>query len=211
MPKLTLSILGTLALLWTTPVIAGPLGPSSGFLPTYSGPQNGDLDVTFAEAFVRQSSFEFDATFSDAVGTTLGVFYVWGVDRGTNLAPFGAFRPGVLFDAVVISEPSTNTNFVLDLLTNQLTLLTGSQVQINGDSLRLTVPIALLPSTGFAFKDYLVDLWPRFGLNPLDNTQIAEFIPSENSGPVTVPEASTISLLGGGLVLAAFFLRRRRR
>jgi hypothetical protein len=211
MPKLTLSILGTLALLWTTPVIAGPLGPSSGFLPTYSGPQNGDLDVTFADAFVRQSSFEFDATFSDAVGTTPGVFYVWGIDRGTNLAPFGAFRPGVLFDAVVISEPSTNTNFVLDLLTNQLTLLTGSQVQINGDSLRLTVPIALLPSTGFAFKDYLVDLWPRFGLNPLDNTQIAEFIPSENSGPVTVPEASTISLLGGGLVLAAFFLRRRRR
>ena len=211
MPKLILPVLGTFALLWATPLSAGPLGPSSGFLPTYAGPQNGDLDVTFAEAFLRQSTFEFDATFSDAVGTTPGVFYVWGIDRGTNNDPFGVFRPGVLFDAVVFSEPSTNTNFVLDLLTMQPTFLTGSQVQINGDSLKLTVPASLLPSEGFAFKDYLVDLWPRLGLNPADNTQIAEFIPSEKSGQVTVPEASTISLLGGGLVLAALFMQRRKK
>jgi len=117
----------------------------------------------------------------------------------------------VLFDAVVISEPSTNTNFVLDLLTNQLTLLTGSQVQISGVSLKLTVPAALLPSEGFAVKDYLVDLWTRLGLNPADNTQIAEFDPSENSGQVTVPEASSISLVGAGLALGGFFVRRRKR
>jgi hypothetical protein len=210
MSKLTLPVLGMIALLLATPAMAGPLGPSSGFLPTYTGPQNGDLDITSAEVFLHQSTFEFDATFSAAIGTTPGVFYVWGIDRGTNIAPFGAFRPGVLFDAVVISEPSTNMNFVFDLLTNQLTLLTGSQVQISGDSLKLTVPTALLPSTGFAFKDYLVDLWTRFGLNPADNTQIAEFDPSENSGHVTVPEASTISLVGAGLALGAFFMRRRK-
>ena len=161
--------------------------------------------------FLRQSTFEFDATFSATIGTTPGVFYVWGIDRGTDIAPFGAFRPGVLFDAVVISEPSTNTNFVLDLLTNQLTFLTGSQVQISGDSLKLTVPAALLPSEGFAVKDYLVDLWTRLGLNPADNTQIAEFDPSENSGQVTVPEASSISLVGAGLALGGFFVRRRKR
>jgi len=210
MPKLTLSVLGTLALLWATPLSAGPLGPSSGFLATYAGPQNGDLNVTSAEAILHQGTFEFDATFSDPIGTTPGVFYVWGIDRGTDIAPFGAFRPGVLFDAVVISEPSTNTNFVLDLLTMQPTFLTGSQVQINGDSLKLTVPTSLLPSEGFAFKDYLVDLWPRLGLNPADNTQIAEFIPSENSGHLTVPEASSVSLVGAGLVLGALFMRRRK-
>jgi hypothetical protein len=211
MSKLTLPVLGTIALLLATPAMAGPLGPSSGFLPTYAGPQNGDLDITSAEVFLRQSTFEFDATFSATIGTTPGVFYVWGIDRGTDIAPFGAFRPGVLFDAVVISEPSTNTNFVLDLLTNQLTFLTGSQVQISGDSLKLTVPAALLPSEGFAVKDYLVDLWTRLGLNPADNTQIAEFDPSENSGQVTVPEASSISLVGAGLALGGFFVRRRKR
>ncbi|HVE02546.1 MAG TPA: PEP-CTERM sorting domain-containing protein [Rhizomicrobium sp.] len=211
MSKLTLPALGASALLWAVPVMAGPLGPSSGFLPTYAGPQNGDLNITSAEAFVHQSTFEFDATVSDTIGTTPGVFYVWGIDRGTNIAPFGAFRPGVLFDAVVISEPSTNTNFVLDLLTNQLTLLTGSQVQINGDSLKLTVPSALLPSAGFASKDFLVDVWTRLGLNPADNTQIAEFDPSENSAQLTVPEASSISLVGAGLFLGAYFMRRRRK
>src|SRR6185437_10545267 len=79
MPKLTLPVLGTLALLWATPLSAGPLGPSSGFLATYAGPQNGDLDVTSAEVFLRQSTFEFDATFSADIGTTPGVFYVWGI------------------------------------------------------------------------------------------------------------------------------------
>ena len=103
MSKLTLPVLGTIALLLATPAMAGPLGPSSGFLPTYAGPQNGDLDITSAEVFLRQSTFEFDATFSATIGTTPGVFYVWGIDRGTDIAPFGAFRPGVLFDAVVIS------------------------------------------------------------------------------------------------------------
>jgi hypothetical protein len=99
----------------------------------------------------------------------------------------------------------------LDLLTNQLTLLTGSQVQINGDSLKLTVPSALLPSAGFASKDFLVDVWTRLGLNPADNTQIAEFDPSENSAQLTVPEASSISLVGAGLFLGAYFMRRRRK
>ena len=210
MSKLTPAVLGTLVLLWMTPLSAGPLGPSSGFLPTYAGPQNGDLNVTSAEAILHQGTFEFDATFSDPIGTTPGVFYVWGIDRGTNDAPFGAFRPGVLFDAVVISAPSLNTNFVLDLKTNLLTPLTASQVQINGDSLKLIVPAALLPSEGFTFNNYLVDLWPRLGLDPSDNTQIAQFDPSESSGRVTVPEASTISLVGAGLILAALFQLRRK-
>ena len=36
MSKLTLPVLGTIALLLATPAMAGPLGPSSGFLPTYA-------------------------------------------------------------------------------------------------------------------------------------------------------------------------------
>jgi len=57
MSKLTPAVLGTLVLLWMTPLSAGPLGPSSGFLPTYAGPQNGDLNVTSAEAILHQGTF----------------------------------------------------------------------------------------------------------------------------------------------------------
>jgi hypothetical protein len=123
-----------------TPSGATPLGPSSGFLATYSGPQNGDLDIASGDAILRGGNFEFDATLNAPIGTTNGVFYVWGIDRGTGLAPFGAFRPGVLFDSVVISAPSLNTNFVLDLLTSQMTALVGSQVDVSGDTLKLFVP-----------------------------------------------------------------------
>lgn len=197
-------------LIWIAPAAATPLGPSSGFLPSYTGPQNGDFSIVSGEAFLVGNNFVFDATFAAPIGTTAGVFYVWGIDRGLNIAPFGAFRPGVLFDAVVISEPSQNTSFVLDLVTNQMTALLASQVDVSGDTLKLTVPTSLLPSEGFALNDYLVNLWTRDGLNPADTTQIAEFAPSNSDVAVTVPEPVTIALFGVG-VLGATVARRRKK
>lgn len=193
-----------------TPSGATPLGPSSGFLATYSGPQNGDLDIASGDAILRGGNFEFDATLNAPIGTTNGVFYVWGIDRGTGLAPFGAFRPGVLFNSVVISAPSLNTNFVLDLLTSQMTALVGSQVDVSGDTLKLFVPTSLLPSEGFSADGYLVNLWTRDGLDTADLTQIAEFAPSNSDVGVTVPEPVTLSLFGAGLS-AAIAMRRRRK
>ena len=194
---------GSLALLGATSAgFAEPLGPSSGFLPSYVGPQNGDLDVASGEAFLKDSNFEFDATFSADIGTTPGVFYVWGVDRGSNAAPFGTFRPGVLFDAVVVSAPSLDLNFVDDLVTSAITPLPLADVVVSGNALSLTVPVTLLPSLGFLPNEYLVNLWPRLGLDPTDNTQIAEFAPSDSDVLVTdTPEPATLALVGAGLVV----------
>lgn len=200
------------SLIWIAPAAATPLGPSSGFLPSYLGPQNGDFDIVSGNAILRGSNFEFDATFAAAIGTTPspGVFYVWGIDRGLNIAPFGAFRSGVLFDAVVISDPKLNQNFVVDLTTMAVTPLPASDVFVNGDMLKLIVPTSFLPSEGFAFNQYLVNLWTRDGLNSADNTQIAEFAPSDSDVSVTIPEPITISLFGAGLI-GAFTTRRRKR
>jgi len=196
--------------LGAVPADATPLGPSSGFLASYTGPQNGDLDIASGEAFLNGSNFIFDATFNAAIGTTPGVFYVWGVDRGLNIAPFGSFRSGVLFDAVVIAAPSLNQAFVVDVTTMALTPLPASDVNVSGDMLSITVPTSFLPSEGFALSDYLVNLWTRDGLNPADNTQIAEFAPSNSDVRVTVPEPVTIALLGAGFA-GAIVLRRRKK
>jgi len=196
--------------LCAAPAEATPLGPSSGFLPTYSGPQNGDFNIVSGEATLSGGNFVFDATFSAPIGTTPGVFYVWGIDRGLNIAPFGAFRPGILFDAVVISAPSLNQNFVFDLTTMTATPLLASEVDISGNTLQLTVPTSLLPSEGFALSDYLVSLWTRDGLNTADTTQIAEFAPSDSVVRVTTPEPITLSLFGAGLACAVLLRRRRR-
>jgi len=144
------------SLICVAPAGATPLGPSSGFLASYTGPQNGDFDIASGEAFLFGSNFQFDATFNAPIGTTPspGVFYVWGIDRGSNSAPFGSFRSGVLFDAVVISDPTLNLNFVLDLSTMLSTPLPASDVVVSGNSLEITVPASLLPSTGFTFNDY---------------------------------------------------------
>ncbi len=200
------------SLLCVTPAAATPLGPSSGFLASYTGPQNGDFDIVSGEAFLRGGNFEFDATFSAPIGTTpgSGVFYVWGIDRGLNLPLFGANRPGVLFDAVVIFSSSQDTGFVLDLISNQLTFLTSAQVSVNVDTLKLFVPGALLPTEGFLPSDYLVNLWTRDGLDPTIFAQIAEFAPSNSDVGVTVPEPVTIALFGAGLA-ATVALRRRKK
>ncbi len=62
------------------------------------------------------------------------------------------------FDSVVISAPSLNESFVLDLISNQMTPLTGSAVDVSGDTLKLFVPDSLLPSEGFSDSNYLVNL-----------------------------------------------------
>lgn len=197
-----LFVVGVIAFFCATGAsLAEPLGPSSGFLASYVGPQNGDLDIASGEAFRKGGVFEFDATFTADIGTTDGVAYVWGVDRGSNIAPFGAFRPGVLFDAVVIYDPSLSLFFALDLLTSAMTVLPLSDAVVTGSTLVLTVPASALPSTGFAPDKYLMNLWPRLGLDAADNTQIAQFAPSDSDVRVTnAPEPATVLLLGTGLL-----------
>lgn len=187
--------------------------PVGDFLPTYTGPLNGDMDVISVGAVQDGTSVTLTATMNGAIGTTAGGLYVLGINRGGGLPllTFGSpsVGAGVNFDAVAVLIP-TGGSFVDILLPNAQAPTPLSTVTFSGSTLTAVIPFALLPTNGFAPAQYLYNLWPRDGLNTSDNGQISDFAPNASSFTASVPEPAgwTIMLLGFGGLGAA--LRRRR-
>ena len=198
------------------PAMAGQVtDPLGDFLPSYTGPQNADLDVLSFSSDFDGSVFHLSATLNGAIfkpdGTpnSPGAAYVFGFNRGLGTARFGAIAPGVLFDSVaafIVGGPSVTVDLIAG--TGPSALTAGAVV--NGNILRLDVPFTSLPllAGGFASPNqYTVNLWPRVGLRT--NDQISDFAP-DNSNISAVPEPTSLGLIAGGL-LAAGALRRRKR
>jgi len=156
------------------------------FLPSYTGPRNGDLDVANAEAGYTGCEFLLYANLADDIGTTIGGFYVWGFNRGAGTARFGNQAPGVLFDSVVVINLNAGRiSNVIDLTATPptSTVLPNANIAVNGRNLLVRVPTALLPSKGFAPSRYAVNLWPRFQVGAAGNnlTDISDFAPDNSS------------------------------
>jgi PEP-CTERM motif len=205
------------ALLATAPANAALIDPTGDFLDVYTGPQNGDLDVTAVDAVLTGSgSVTLSGTHAAAIGTTAGAAYVWGIDRGAGTEPFPTLDPptgeGVFFDSVVVLLPD-GTGFFLDLtVPGGPQFLAPEAIDIDGGTIRVMLTDALLTSRGFDFADYRYNLWPRFapgGVNPADNTQVSDFAPDADTFAARVPEPAAVGLLGLGLL--GLGLRRRAR
>ena len=185
------------------------------FLPTYTGPQNGDVDVlsAFAGYDAGTDTFSFSGTFAGAIGTTAGAFYVWGLDRGVGTERFVAGTPsvgqGVKFDAAVFLRPNGTARVITFVGGVATPVEVGAgTAMVAGNTISGSISGALLGSTGFAKSDYTWNLWPRIGT---DNKTISDFAPDGMNVPVAaVPEPATYALMGLGLGVVGFMRRRRK-
>jgi hypothetical protein len=182
--------------------------PVGDFLPTYTGPRAGDLDVIGVDFTFDGSTFRLFSRSAGAIGTTAGSRFVWGLNTGTGTAGFPVIAPGVLFNRVVIytpGGPGTGLN------------LAGATAQVDGADLTILIPASLLGSTGFAFGQYTANLWPRAsttttGVPITGDAQISDFAPNNSNITVTTtPEPGTAVLLLPVLGVAAAMAARRRR
>jgi PEP-CTERM motif len=196
----------------STPLWATSVSDDVGdFLSTFNGPHNGDLDVVSADFSFDGVNFTFRSTENGPIGTTPGSLFVWGIDRGLHNPFFGSFRDGVLFDVVVVLRPDL-TGTVIDFSPDHAPSqdLPAGSVTKDGNTIQGVVPATMLPSEGLPFAEYQANIWPRTGLNALDNTQISDFGPDNSDLAVTTPEPATVLFLGTGLVVLGLSRRAKR-
>jgi len=190
------------------------IDPANDFPGTFSGPQNGDLDVRSVSARQDGTDVTLSALLGGAVGTTSGSVYVWGVNRGAGTEGLLAGAPpvgaGVFFDAVVVLLPNATGQVLAFNGANPptTTVLSAGAVTVSGDSISAIIPFSALPSTGFTTANYLYNLWPRSGLG--SNVQIADFGPDASSFAADVPEPGAWALMILGFAMIGGAVRRRR-
>ena len=184
------------------------IDPINDFLPSYTGPHRGDLDVTSLSVGFNSATnfFTLGATFAGDINPTDGTHYVFGVNTGTGLIrPFASIgAPNVIFNqAIIINSDGTGRVF-------GSSNLSPSSINIVGNILTAQVPLSLLPSTGFAPQQYGFNLWPRVGFG--DNNQISDFAPDNATISVSaVPEPATWAMMILGFGAIGFETRRRKK
>ncbi len=150
--------------------------PANDFVPGYTGPRNGDLDVRSFRATFDGATFRLDATTGARIGTTATGLYVWGFNRGQGTAAFAAIgATDVLFDSVVIINPAGGMVTIVDAITGSRVNLPASAITVSGNSISAVIPASMLTPRGFAQANYLVNLWPRSGVG--GNNLISDFAP----------------------------------
>ena len=167
---------------------------SARFYPEFFGTRQAELNVASAIAVAPgdgtlqlngQVVLPINTAPTDASGDA---FYLWAINRGGAKSP-GPIpgRPGIKFDAAVIVavENTGVTAFVKDLTNSSAPVqLPSSDVSISGFTLRVAVPLSMLPATGGATdpSQYSVN-FSAWNANPLTSSHhnIASLVPEFRS------------------------------
>ena len=196
-----------LALLTSLPAHAATVVDATGdFLPGFTGPASPDLDVTSFSVVYRPGSKKFTvgADLAGVIDPAVPGFYVIGVNTGTGVIdPFDAIGQGnVVFNQAIVVQKNATGSVGATPLTN---------VSASGNQFSATLPLSLLPSTGFAPLQYGFNLWPRTGLG---NELISDFAPENallNASVVPEPASWIMMLMGFGALGAAMRTVRSQR
>jgi hypothetical protein len=217
MPKpSTYSLLFALALFCVPGNVPGAviIDPAGDFIEVYTGPETGDLDVLRAEVILDPAAgtLTFNSTSADNIGITNTAIFVWGINRGAGFVNFANIGlPDIMFDSVVVITAGGG-GFVTTLDNNTMTPLSAGDITINGPDISAVVPLALLPSLGFAPTGYTVNLWPR-SQPIIDQVEvISDFAPDDTNAALTVvPEPGTLGLPCLALAVMAYAWRRSNK
>jgi len=126
------------------------------FNTAYTGPKLADLDVVGADASIisPQQEVEFTGLVLGPINVSQTGIFSFLVNRGGASSP-GPIKgqPGISFDAVVqVTTGPEGTSGTVSLLNSQeqpisTTDLPASSVQIAGETVKVAVPVNLLPSS----------------------------------------------------------------
>jgi hypothetical protein len=193
-----------------SPAVAGTVtDPVGDFIPSFTGPQTGDLDVTALTVTFNPETqiFAITGMLAGNIDPNADYYYVTGVNTGAGaIAPFGSIgEPNVTFDkAVVVGSEDEGEAFIGG---------TTLDFSISGNTFQVLVPLSLLPSTGADPLNYGFNLWPRTDLVPSNLAAISDFAPDNALfvHPTAVPEPGTWLMLLTGFAAVGGALRWQSR
>ncbi|HEV2568466.1 PEPxxWA-CTERM sorting domain-containing protein [Sphingomonas sp.] len=185
------------------------------FIPTFAGTPVQELDIRSVDARLKDGVFRLSVTTDAPIGQTSSSYYVWGINRGAGaprLQFVGAppsLRPDLNFDAIFITYADQSAEFSLLPPSNFVNL--AGAVQISGNTLTALLPLAMLPSNGFAPWQYEFTVWSHFNpigpISSANNARIADFSPTIRAA---IPEPSSWAMMIAGFGLLGTAARRRQ-
>jgi hypothetical protein len=172
--------------------------PANDFIPTFTGPHSGDLDLLSVSSTFDGVAFHIGATVNGNIGTLGTSLYVLGFNQGAGTSNFAAIGlPGVAFDSV-ITVTGTGVTGGRDLPAATAIVLPANALHINGSHFDIDILASLLPSKGLAFGNYGINLWSRDS-SQVGNAAIADFASASTSLAVPEPQSAALVLLGLGI------------